>query len=287
MLPTSKRTSEEQVLIDSGKESASLDYDNSSYFPSPSSCYERDSVDFRSTNGFNRDAINNNKYAVPSTYLRSFSHSSKSSQSSGYESSWIKPPPLISHSIFKDPSSSFDSMLSPFKSFTSNDEASNFTQSSQSSDSVSYSPLSSFNFAEHKLPADFYSDLNFDGEPWHDMFHDRLVLHFCILFTDLSSPLQAENQAFHDALRHDFEMNGKTVDVEATSTFSPMISSTPMTNRKSHQGQLQDKENSQQRLNQQSSPNQEWSKNKRNHKRRFKPNKKSLEDVRLKLISDR
>lgn len=286
MLPSGR--SSRQPLIYDDKENTTLDYETSSYFPSSSSsptsgASSGDSDLRRSPIGSNpfRD-VNNNTFGVPSTYLNSISDRSQSNtpHSSGYQSSWSKPPSLGSSQnnflIFKDESSSFDSMLSSFKSFQSIDDTSSTTQKSRSI----YSPLSSFNFADRKLPTNFYSDFNIDGE---SPFCDCLRLVSLFPFTDLSSPLDAENQAFHDALRHDFEMNGKTVDMNDASTFSPSVSSTPMTNRRSFQcqQQLQHKPSNQEKFTHRPPHQyQEWSKHKKNQKKRFKPNKKSLQDVR-------
>lgn len=174
MLPTSRRSSERQNLIDGDKENTRPD-DTSSYFPTSSSTSSCGYLELRSPCWSNPFRDDNNNNCNNNTYLSSISDSSQSlsPQSSGYESSWMKPPqpPRHEYSIFKDQSSSFDSMLSPLKSYKSIDESSNFTKSSQSSSS--YSPLSSFNSADPKLPSAFYSNFNFDGllSPFCSRFH--------------------------------------------------------------------------------------------------------------------
>ena len=89
---------------------------------------------------------------------------------------------------------------------------------------------------------------------------------------------------FHDELRRDFEMNGRTMELDEIS-FKPSMSSTPMLHRRTvHWRKSNEVHQHLPREQEQMTyiPSKVWTKSNRNYqekKRKFKPNKKSLDDV--------
>jgi hypothetical protein len=106
------------------------------------------------------DENNNNlTYAIP-TYLNNNNVSDGiGSCSSGYDSRKSPSPPPPPFKVHEDDqiSRSFDSLLMPLQSYTDNSSS-----SSSSPPSITYSPLSSFNFADpSNAPSAFFSDFDF------------------------------------------------------------------------------------------------------------------------------
>lgn len=167
MMPSyNKQVDWKPLLRGDDKENIPLDFNTSAYFPSSPTSSENSS-DFSDwlSPGFRPIKGCNRTFAVPTPFLDSSNTTSPCS--SGYGSD-IKAPTTSVENAFKihrdEFCSSFDSLLKPLQSYSSNSDET----TTSTIPSFSYSPLSSFNFADWKsFGSELFGELRIEVKRRH------------------------------------------------------------------------------------------------------------------------